>query len=62
MSSEAVPQLPLLPVWEHALVVTETVDPLVLTEIPDAAAAGTAARASGNAAAAAAVRAERRNG
>ncbi|GAA2474217.1 hypothetical protein GCM10010276_06730 [Streptomyces longisporus] len=57
------PHAPLLLREEHALVVTETVDPLVLTEIPvPCAAAGTAARASGSAAAAAAVRAERTTG
>jgi len=54
LSSEAVPQLPLLLVREQALVVTDTVDPLVLTEIPWAT-AGVTARASGSAVAAAAV-------
>lgn len=32
VSSEAVPQLPLI--WVHALVVTDTVEPVVLTEMP----------------------------
>ncbi|GAA2514690.1 hypothetical protein GCM10010423_02170 [Streptomyces levis] len=43
----------------HALVVTDTVEPVVLTEMPGPAAAGTAARARGSAAAAM-VRPERR--
>jgi hypothetical protein len=58
LSSEAVPQLPLTLV--HALVVTETVDPVVLTEIPETATAGPAARVNGSAEAAATVRPERR--
>jgi hypothetical protein len=58
LSSEAVPQLPLTLV--QALVVTETVDPVVLTEIPETAAAGPAARVKGRAEAAATVRPERR--
>ncbi|GGT39981.1 hypothetical protein GCM10010254_69810 [Streptomyces chromofuscus] len=49
LRSEAVPQLPFS--WVQALVVTETVEPLVLTEIPEFAAAGPATRASGSAAA-----------
>ncbi len=36
LSSEAVPQWPLI--WVHAEVLTETVFPVVLTEIPSAAA------------------------
>ncbi|GAA4005123.1 hypothetical protein GCM10022232_50770 [Streptomyces plumbiresistens] len=52
------PQLPLT--WVQALVVTETVEPVVLTEIPETAAAGVAVRASGSAAAAT-VRPERRS-
>ncbi|GAA1420027.1 hypothetical protein GCM10009601_17780 [Streptomyces thermospinosisporus] len=50
MSSEAVPQLPLI--WVHAVVVTDTVDPEVLTEMPAAAAGGARERASAAAAAA----------
>ncbi|GHI09857.1 hypothetical protein Scel_81780 [Streptomyces cellostaticus] len=57
LSSEALPQLPLFSV--HELVTTETVDPVVLTEIPEAAADGPASEA-GSAAAAARVRPERR--
>ncbi|GAA4309891.1 hypothetical protein GCM10023086_29460 [Streptomyces venetus] len=57
--SEAVPQLPLT--WVQELVVTDTVEPVVLTEMPGPAAAGTAARARGSAAAAT-VRPERRTG
>ncbi|GHD06930.1 hypothetical protein GCM10010313_25520 [Streptomyces violarus] len=53
------PQLPLI--WVHALVVTDTVEPVVLTEMPGPAAAGTAARARGRAAAAT-VRPVRRTG
>ncbi len=56
LSSEAVPQLPLI--WVHADVVTETVEPVVLTEMPESAAAG-AASARVSAAAAAAVGPER---
>lgn len=59
-SSEAVPQLPLMLVL-HALVVTETVDPVVLTEIPETAAAEPAATGRKRAEAAATVRPERRN-
>jgi hypothetical protein len=59
-SSDAWPKLPLAFMVGHALVVTVTVDPVVLTEIPVCAAAG-AARASGSAAAAARVRPERRS-
>jgi hypothetical protein len=62
VSSEAVPQPPVGAVREHAVVVTETVDPEVLTEMPGAAAAGPAVRASGSAATAATVRPERRSG
>lgn len=48
------PQLPLT--WVQALVVTETVDPVVLTEMPETATAGVAA----SAATAAAIGPERR--
>ncbi|GAA5035211.1 hypothetical protein GCM10023335_80690 [Streptomyces siamensis] len=59
-SNEAMPKL--LPLLGHALVVTVTALPLVLTEIPDArATADGAARVSGSAAAAATVRPERRS-
>ncbi|GHH14054.1 hypothetical protein GCM10018780_54260 [Streptomyces lanatus] len=51
------PQLPLT--FVQVLVVTETVDPVVLTEIPDTAAAGPAATKRGSEAAAT-VRPERR--
>ncbi|GGT82240.1 hypothetical protein GCM10010256_47720 [Streptomyces coeruleorubidus] len=54
------PQLPLI--WVHVLVVTDTVEPVVLTEMPGPAEAGTEARARGSAAAAATVRPERRTG
>lgn len=57
--SEPVPQTPVVRFWEHALVVTETVVPVVLTEIPDAAPAVPAVRARGRAAAAVTVRPER---
>jgi hypothetical protein len=60
LRSEALPKLPLIRV--HALVVTETVDPLVLTEMPGPADACPAIRVSGSAAAAAAVRPVRRSG
>lgn len=53
------PQTPVVRFWEHALVVTETVVPVVLTEIPDAAPAVPAVRARGRAAAAVTVRPER---
>jgi hypothetical protein len=60
VSSEALPKL--LPLLGQALVVTETVEPLVLTEIPEpTATADEAARVSGSAAAAATVRPERRS-
>ncbi|GGX54937.1 hypothetical protein GCM10010321_85230 [Streptomyces chartreusis] len=58
MSSEAVPQLPFT--FVHELVVTETVDPVVLTEIPETAWACAAATNRGSAEAAATVRPERR--
>ncbi|BBC29911.1 hypothetical protein SGFS_012050 [Streptomyces graminofaciens] len=60
-SSEAVPKVPLA-LFGHALVVTLTVEPVVLTEIPETAAADWAAAASGSAAAATTVRPERRSG
>ncbi|GGU65921.1 hypothetical protein GCM10010259_65300 [Streptomyces daghestanicus] len=59
VSREAVPQAPLI--WAQAAVVTETVDPVVLTEIPGPAAAGPAVRARGSAAAAT-IGPERRSG
>ncbi|GAA3244700.1 hypothetical protein GCM10020256_70680 [Streptomyces thermocoprophilus] len=60
LSSDAVPQLPLICV--QALVTTDTVEPVVLTEMPEprAAAGPAAVSASGNAAAAATVRPVRR--
>src|SRR3954466_4816679 len=51
-SRDAVPQLPLS--WAHAVVVTETVEPVVLTEMPGPEAAGPAS-ARGSAAATARV-------
>jgi hypothetical protein len=59
-SSEAPPKL--LPLLGQELVVTETLDPLVLTEIPEPkAVADGAVRVSGSAATAATVRPERRD-
>lgn len=54
------PQLPLS--WAQAVVVTDTVVPVVLTEIPGPAGAGAAARATGSTVAAARVAPERRSG
>ncbi|BBC97766.1 hypothetical protein SRO_6590 [Streptomyces rochei] len=50
VSRAAVPQLPLI--WVHALVTTETLDPVVLTEMPETAAEGAASTAGSTAAAA----------